>query len=952
MDPAELLRQLLEIEDAMERRALLRRHGPLDQKFFEELKGQVRKLVEDTPQKALRLAQVGLEATEFTADPQSKAYAWWAQGNAQLFAGQLYDSITAYSTAISILSQQAQPELIAQLQTNCMLPLMWTGRYAEAQAMGQSAMAALQDQEETPQLANLWLNLGICALRQGKPQSAIGQIERAADVFDRMGDEVQAARCRVTQAVALERLDRFAQAKALLRHALAVFSADSRVPWARAALNLGVLLQRLSRYQEALHWLERSRQAFCQAGIEMDAAVADLYRVQAFLDVNLLPEAVGLGQELIQTFSHLDMPRQVARAASLLGEAYTRQGHVEAALQQLGQARCIFYTQGDPVEVALIDLRRAGLLRRSSRPGTAFRLAESAANVLEIGHYPLRHAEAHLVMADCCRSLGLIEEAQLAYRVAWRSGSQVTETTQPPAALAGQIAYARGTIAEAAGRRALARGEYGRAVQHLDRIGRGIGLDELRGGYLSDKRAVYEAALRLALEDERLDEAFAYAEMARGGALRDILAGELPQGPDRAVPDELAKIKDQWAWRAHLLQRPVDLRAEADQDVVPAEDRSLLLRELARLERRLADLYRRRRLDRFSAALPGKGQIPGLDEVCRYLPQDNALLIFDHIGDQLLVFTITAGDAAVLSLGSLDRLRWNAAALRHALEETRLFDRPADLAMLEADLQQDLQELYRMVLEPALRELGEEIRQLLIVPCDLLHVLPLEACFDGERYLLERYALAFLPMASIVTRKEERANEHGGRPLILAHSTGGRLPLAIQEASWIARTLDGETGRAPLVLVGERATAAALRKATGSANLVHIAAHGIFRDDAPLFSALHLADGPLTVHDIYELDLSRARLVALSGCQTGRVQGRGGEMLGLVQACFSAGAPALLASRWRVEDRATTDLMVAFYEYLQKGRSPAAALREAQLAQKGNTPHPYYWAGFALWGRG
>jgi CHAT domain-containing protein len=290
------------------------------------------------------------------------------------------------------------------------------------------------------------------------------------------------------------------------------------------------------------------------------------------------------------------------------------------------------------------------------------------------------------------------------------------------------------------------------------------------------------------------------------------------------------------------------------------------------------------------------------------------------------------------------------AGLGHALEEVRLFTNPADLAMLEADLLRDLKSLYRDVLAEPLARLASSVRRLLVVPCDVLHTLPLGALHDDDQHVLERYALTYLPSASLMGVLPERGA--AGAPLIVANSWGGCLPQVRMEAERVARALVSRSTGSPSILIDESATSQALREAVPGAGLIHIAAHGAFRDDAPLFSSLQLADGPLTVSEVYGLDLSNSALVTLSGCQTGVGQGLGGEMLGLTQAFFFAGAPRLVASRWRVADETTAQLMEAFYAGLSRGETVADALRAAQLGIQAQHPHAGYWAAFAVWGRG
>jgi tetratricopeptide (TPR) repeat protein len=764
----------------------------------------------------------------------------------------------------------------------------------------------------------------------------------------------------VSQAIALEYLDRFAEAESLLRKALEVLAQHAVwVPWARAALNLGILQARLADYQRALGWLEDSRHAFLQAGIEMDAAVVDLYRTECFLDLNLLPEARDLASGLVELFDRLKMPRQVARAAALLAQVYSRGEQFQAALDEMERARQIFEAQGDRTEAALLVSQQAALLHTTGQWEEALRMASEVATELDVERHPLRHAEAHLLVAACCEDLGRIEEAQVAYRVAWTAGSRPSAGTEPPPMLAYRIAHARGVIAEAAGERSVARGEYGRAVAYLSQVAQGLGLDELRGGYLVDKRTVYESALRRALADGRLADAFRYAELGRAGALRDALGGvtgvtSMQSGVGRNTPrkDEIGELRDRWVWRVRNLQHSVDLMGEADEDVTKVEDRTQRLRELAGLERELADAYRRRRLADPRSAVLEHGAVLTLEQVQQSLPADTALLVFDQVRDDLLAFVITCDGSSVTPLCSLKQVRWEGAALCHALEEVYLFDETADLAMLESSLVQDLQRLYQSLLTAPLGLLDRQMRQLIIVPTDVLRALPLEALHDGQGYLLERYAVCYLPSASLLGVMSARDKATAGQPLVMAHSWGGKLPQAVAGAEAVARLLERHSATKPTLLVEEQATVQALRRHADRARLLHIDAHGAFRHDAPLFSALYLADGPLTVHDVYGLDLSQVILVTLSSCQTGLGLERGGEVLGLAHAFFSAGAYALVTSRWQVADEVTAGLMQDFYTQLVQGQSVAEALRAAKLNALVNYPHAGIWAAFAVWGKG
>ena len=144
--------------------------------------------------------------------------------------------------------------------------------------------------------------------------------------------------------------------------------------------------------------------------------------------------------------------------------------------------------------------------------------------------------------------------------------------------------------------------------------------------------------------------------------------------------------------------------------------------------------------------------------------------------------------------------------------------------------------------------------------------------------------------------------------------------------------------------------------------IVHFATHGVLNNEDPGLSGIVLSmfdkrgqpqDGFLRLHDIYGLKLP-ADLVVLSACNTALGKPvRGEGLVGMVRGFMYAGAKRVVASYWKVDDEATGELMRRFYvEMLKQNRSPAAALRQAQLAmrQHDTWQPPFYWAAFVLQG--
>ena len=253
-----------------------------------------------------------------------------------------------------------------------------------------------------------------------------------------------------------------------------------------------------------------------------------------------------------------------------------------------------------------------------------------------------------------------------------------------------------------------------------------------------------------------------------------------------------------------------------------------------------------------------------------------------------------------------------------------------------------LRELYAMLVSPLLSRVSAE--QLVIVPHGALHYLPFHALFDGERFLIDRLPISYAPSATVYHLCRARTQEAPPRSLVLG-VPDHRAPGILDEVRAVSASLP-----APSVFVGQDATAGRLRELGRDARYVHVATHGLFRLDNPLFSAIRLGDGEMSLLDLHQLRLS-ADLVTLSGCGTGLSAVVGGdELVGLVRGLLYAGARTVLVTLWDVNDNSASTFMRAFYGQLardgHKGRAMTAAMQEVREAW----PHPYFWAPFALVG--
>jgi CHAT domain-containing protein len=285
-------------------------------------------------------------------------------------------------------------------------------------------------------------------------------------------------------------------------------------------------------------------------------------------------------------------------------------------------------------------------------------------------------------------------------------------------------------------------------------------------------------------------------------------------------------------------------------------------------------------------------------------------------------------------------------------------DRDTVATVLDPMSRQQLGWLYDDLLRPIEHWL-EGINRLIIAPDGVLFQVPFHALYSGTHALGEKHEIAYAPSASALRLCRENLNRRSEAqgPVVVMGNT------EIEALPHIQRELDAIAAAVPdaVLLTDDQATLAHLQKHAPQSRGLHIASHADFRTDNPFFSALQLAKGEqLRVLELYTLPL-QGTLVTLSACETGKHRLRGGDLLGLSRGFFCAGASTLLVSLWPVADVSTTLLMAQFYTLMEKGKTAATALREAQhyLAhfeeeQDGRKiqpyAHPYYWAPFCLLG--
>ena len=301
-------------------------------------------------------------------------------------------------------------------------------------------------------------------------------------------------------------------------------------------------------------------------------------------------------------------------------------------------------------------------------------------------------------------------------------------------------------------------------------------------------------------------------------------------------------------------------------------------------------------------------------------------------------------------------------------------------------------ELYKALIEPGLENgLKNSLKKLLIVPDDILTVLPFETLVMAEPadWLIKHYTISYAPSISSLkelVHKQNRKNRKKPSNNLLAVGDPFYGELEEKYAELSTKTIFQDlynlsdmkfyrlrysqeevrriTSQLPKsrALTREKASEDLVKRANlADYRIIHFAAHGLIDDQKPARSAIVLTldndpaeDGFLQMREILNLKLN-SDLVVLSSCQTGLGQFiRGEGVEGLSRAFFYAGASSVLISLWTVNDQVASQLMERFYLHLKESQSPAEALRAVKLemVESGVVSHPYYWAPFILNGHG
>lgn len=868
---------------------------------------------------------------ELIADPTATTLeqvgAWWALGRAYAELDRVDQGIDALVQAIERADASGLVEVAADIRVSLATSLLLAGDTGQAREQLVRAEPHLTSDASRGRLIMQW---GFIEMHQGAMAAAVAQFERAEPLLAG-ADESARARLLMNRGVARTMLGEIGRAEVDFLDGLGLANQLGQDMLAAGATqNLGFAAGRRGDLPAALRWFNEARGRYEGLGsprrlmgtLEIDTCnvllAGGLYTDAALAAGRAVALAIATGNRLDE-----------AEARLLAARAHLAAGELAEGEREAEAAAALFRESERAPWVALAEhVGLTAAARRSPPSESLLRRAVASAEHLTAIGWRREALEVRTFAGRTALALGLVDEARA--QLAPLAG----EVGDGSAALRATAWLATATLRLADGDRAGAKVALSAGMAVVEEHRATLGSTELRAHVSINAAELAELGLRLATEDGDPLETLAWAERWHAGALS--AAPPRPE-PDSPLARALTELRE-----AHV--SVMTGTADPFDDVDPD-------RRIAILERRIRDLGR---------SVAGGRPRAGVDRA----PEADLPALRRSLGSGVLVEYFSVGgdlhavvvEGAVADgppgvgvrlhpLGRLDEV--DDAVRRIGATLARLaYGQGSDSAMRATG--DALEAMAAALDERLVAKLGLPPRvAVVVVPTGPLQGLPWPALPS-----LASRTVTVSPSGCLWV-----GNGAGSLDLVSQSVPGGGDGDGGGDGERIAggQRIAGSTGRALLVcgaglpggegeierlrrihagatvLTGDQATVPAVTRAMARADLVHLAAHGSFRADNPMFSALGLHDGPLTVYDLESL--SRApTTVILPACDAGRASVRhGDELLGTAAALLQVGVRTVIAPVTVVPDASVVPpLMEELHRLIRAGVAPAAALAQAR----------------------
>ena len=531
---------------------------------------------------------------------------------------------------------------------------------------------------------------------------------------------------------------------------------------------------------------------------------------------------------------------------------------------------------------------------------------------------------------------------------------------------------------------------YEKAIFNLEKVRKKTVFSEMKKSFMEKVYQQYEETVLFVLENKYYKKSFKYTESMKSRVFLDRMAEELVR-LEKGLTPELKERRDNMMAKLSTLNKQI-YEAPGGEDEKKLKE---LKEQYRKTEDEFDELLIKIRLENplyASVRYPQPISVQKLQK--EVLKKGEILMRYFISPDKLYVFLISKKKFKVVSLDVKEKEI--AGLVEHYLDAVKEND--------PIRMRRYGKTLYKRLFKPLEKRIKNS-KDIIIVPDGKLATIPFESLILDSRgqdrpvFLLEKYKINYIQSASLLStlrkhyRRESKTKkfigfgdpvydyenfkqgipEHGaphpakGDEIKEIHRgkydrEGGkmaRLKDSGQEVNTIAEFFKKQRSENCVVHMREKATEEnAKAPHLKEFDYIHFSCHGILGDT---FQSLVLSqdipgakdDGYFTLNEIMNCDYN-AKLVVLSACQTGSGKLERAEgVTGLTRAVMYAGTPAVLASLWKVDDIATKELMINFYQnMLEKNMNKVEALRQAKLELIKNKKYspPFFWSAFVMYG--
>lgn len=548
--------------------------------------------------------------------------------------------------------------------------------------------------------------------------------------------------------------------------------------------------------------------------------------------------------------------------------------------------------------------------------------------------------------------------------------------------------HIQGLILRDLGKTEEALASFRRGIDVIESVRAGLELPEEKAGFLEGRREAYEDMIALLMKEQKIPEAFNYAQKSKARAFLDMLA-EMRIDPNTNLQPELLQRREKLV--TDLQDVESRIQEEGDKESPSKAKLSELEKKSTELEEQYSILIRDIRQQNPRMAGLQYPQPAELSQSQALLGPRTILLEYFVGQANSILFAVTRENVGAFQIPNEKDLSARVTEIRDALQKpdpsAEITDHAYTRYLTAAA------GIYEKLIRPA-QSLLQGKQQIVIAPDGPLHYLPFECLLTSQvnsnhpdfaslPYFTLNHEIQYVPsvsvFASLNANKQNlppgstqkallafadpalQAGNAKSKDVALVRSWVGtlsNLPYTKTEVEGIAHLFPSGT---TTVFTGEQATEKNVKTAKlDEFRRLHFASHGLIDEEKPEFSALVLSpdpkddeDGFLTMREVFDLKLN-ADLVVLSACKTGlgkRIRGEG--VMGLSRAFLSAGAASVLVSLWNVYDLSTATFMESFYRNMEQHKmNKMVALKTAreQMLKSGKYSHPYYWSPFILIG--